>query len=106
MPTGEHDVGGLDVAMQNAVLMRISKRAHDLRADPHRLRNCELLFACYPLRERFTLEVRHHVEECAVNVSRIDERQDVRMLQLCGDGNFAEKSLLSHRCCDLRSHDL
>ena len=46
-----------------------------------------------PVPEGLTLDVRHHVVEEPVGFTRIEERQDVRMLQIGGGLDLLDKPL-------------
>ena len=37
--------------------------------------------------------MRHHVIDEAAGLARVEERQDVRVLQVCGDADFAQEPL-------------
>src|SRR6476620_2054785 len=80
--TGEHDVRRLDVAMQNAMLVSVAKRAHYFGGDSQRVVHGKLLLARDSLAESFSLEERHDVKEDSVGIAGIDEREYVRMLEL------------------------
>ena len=59
-----------------------------------------------PLAQRLALDVRHHVVEQAVDVARVVQRQDVRMVQPGGDVDLAEEPLPADRGGDLGVEDL
>ena len=77
----QQDVLGLDVAVDHAVPVRIVERVGDFARDPHRFVDAELRLAIQLLAERLALDVGHDVVEEAVRRARIEQRQDVRMLQ-------------------------
>ena len=52
------------------------------RGDPHRLIHRKLLLPIDAVAERLALHIGHHIEEEAVRLSRIVQRQDVGVLEL------------------------
>ena len=48
----------------------------------HRLVHGELRLAVQPVAQRLALHERHHVEEEPVGLAGVEERQDVRVLEL------------------------
>ena len=50
-------------------------------------------FSRQPLAQRLALDERHHVEEEPIGVARVEQRQDVRMLQLGGGLDLGEEAL-------------
>ena len=59
----------------------VVERARDLGGDPHRVGDGELLLAIQPVPEALALDERHHVVGRALHLARVDEPEDVRMLQ-------------------------
>ena len=78
----EQDVLGLDVAVDHAVPVGVVQRARPPRWRSGRLRDGELLLAVEPVAERFALDERHDVVEEAVGLARVEQRQDVRVLEV------------------------
>src|SRR5207249_1827373 len=58
------------------------------------------------LAQRFPLDERHHVVEEAVRLSRIEQREDVGMLQLGSDLDLAEEPLRAQGRGQFRFEDL
>ena len=77
----QEDVLGLDVAMDDAVPVRVVERRADLLCEPHRVVDGKLVLALEAIAERLALDERHHVEQESVGLPRVEQRQDVRMLQ-------------------------
>ena len=48
----------------------------------HRLADGKLLFPVEPVAEGLALDERHHVEEVGVGLARVEQRQDVRVLEV------------------------
>ncbi len=73
--------------------VRVVERVGHLPGDPHRLVHAELRFPVQPAAQRFALDVRHDVEEEAVGGAGVEERQDVRVLELGGGGDLLHEAL-------------
>ena len=89
----QQDVLGLDVAVDDAVAVRVVERRGDLGGDAHRVGHRQLLFAADPVADGLALDERHHVIEEAVGVARVDEPEDVRVLQVGGGLDLGEEAL-------------
>ena len=89
----EQDVLGLDVAVDHAVAVGVAQGAGDLGRDPDDVGDRKLLLAPEPVAQRFALDERHHVVRSAADLARVDEPEDVGVLQV-GDGlDLAEEPL-------------
>ena len=93
LPVVQQDVLGLDVAVNDAVPVRVVERARDLARDPHRLVDRQLLLAVEPVAERLALDVRHDVVQEAVGGAGIEQREDVRVLQVRRGADLGQESL-------------
>ena len=102
----QQDVGRLDVAMDDAALVGVAERLGDLPAQAERHRHRQLAFAGQPGGERLALDHGHHVIEDAVGLARVVHREDVRMIELGGDLDFAEEAVGPERGRELGSHHL
>ena len=98
----QQDVVGLDVAMHHAVLMRMRERVHHLAQNPHGVVHRELAVLGEPLPQGLAFHVRHDVIEEALCLARVQEREDVGMLQLGGDFDLAEEAVFTQRRGELR----
>jgi hypothetical protein len=76
--------------------MREIQGVGDGRRDPDGFVHRKLLLAVEALTQRDPLHVRHHVEEEAVGLARVIEREDVGMLQVGGGLDLVQKALGSH----------
>ena len=77
----QQDVLRLDVAVDHAVAMRVVERGADLLGEAHGIVDGQLVLAIQAIAQRLALDERHHVEEVAVRLPRVEQREDVRMLQ-------------------------
>jgi hypothetical protein len=89
----QQDVLRLDVAVNHPVPVSVVQRGRYLGGNAHRIRDGKLLLALQSVAEGFPLHERHHVVGGAVGRARIDQAEDVGVLQV-GDGlDLAEKPL-------------
>ncbi len=102
----QQDVLGLDVTVHDSVAVRVLERVGHFPRDPHRVVHGQLLFAYQPVAQRFALDVRHHVEDEAVGLARIEQRQDVRMLQIGRRLDLGEEPLAAEHGRELRPQHL
>jgi hypothetical protein len=93
MPTGEQNVLRLDVAVDHAGLVRHRQRLGDLAQEPYRVGHRQFARACEAVAERLPLHVGHHVIEEAVGVARVEQAEDVRMLQPRRHGDLPSETL-------------
>jgi hypothetical protein len=76
------------------------------RRDLHRLLDPQLVLAIEPGAERFALDIGHDVIEEAVGLTGIEQRQDVRVLQLGGGGDLLHEPLGAEDGSQLGFQDL
>ena len=89
----QQDVLGLDVAVHDAMPMRVLQRRRHLGGDADRVVDRQLLLAIEPRAQRLAVDEGHHVEQLSRRVSRVEQRQDVRMLQAGRDLDLLEEAL-------------
>ena len=94
---GEQDILRLDVAVHDPLGMGVAQRGGDLPADPQRVREVELPLPGHPGPERLALDVGHGVVGQPVGGARVEQRQDVGVLEPGGDLDFAEEALRPQR---------
>ena len=92
-PVLQQDVLRLDVAVDHALAVGVVERGGDLAREPERLLDRKLPLADQPGAERFAGDERHHVVEQAVGLARVEQSQDVRVLQVGGDLDLGQEPL-------------
>jgi hypothetical protein len=83
--------------VDHATFVRVVQRIGDLRGDARGIRYRKLPLALEPRAERLALHEGHHVVEQTGRASGIEEREDVRVLQIGRELYLAEKSLRSEQ---------
>ena len=102
----EQDVLRLDVAMDDALAVGVVERGGDLPREPERLVHRELPLAGQPGAQRFAGDVRHDVVEQAVGLARVDQSEDVRVLEVGGDLDLGQEALAAEDGGELGVQDL
>ena len=72
----------------------------------NRLVDRQLLLASSRARERLAFDERHDVVQQAVARARIEQREEVRVLEIRGDSDLAQESLDAEHGAELRIEDL
>ena len=107
VPALEQDVLGLDVAMDHAGGVRVAERVGDFARDPHGFVDRQLLLARQPVAQGLALaRTASRRKRVAVHAPRIEERQDVRMLQIRGGLDLGEEPLGADHGGELGPQDL
>ena len=89
----EQDVLGLDVPVDDAAAVGVVERAGDLARRCGAPSRAAAGLGRQRLPQRLALDVRHDVVEQPIHGARVEQRQDVRMLQGGGDLDLAEEPL-------------
>src|ERR1041384_4395391 len=76
LPGHQHDVLGLDVAMDDVTAVRMGQRTRYLPSDLRGVVDGELFLAVEPVTQGLAFDIRHDVVEEAVGFPRIVEGQD------------------------------
>ena len=109
---GEEDVLRLDVAVHHPGLVSLGERVGDLPGQPDDLGHRQRSGPGQPLAERLALHERHHVVGEHLRAgpvgddARVQQADDVRMLQLRGDADLLEEALGTEGSTQLRPQDL
>jgi hypothetical protein len=102
----DHDVRGLDVAVDHAHAVRIlqsrAQLIHDLELAHHRQDGTPL----EERGERLALDVLHGDERLAVLVAELEDRDDVAVLQLAGRPRLARKAFAGLAVVQLLAQEL
>src|SRR5207237_10814527 len=91
LPVVQQDILGLDVTVDHAVPMRVVERGGDTAGDRDRVREWQLLLARESVAKGLALDERHHVIQKRAYRAGIEQRQDVRVLQLRRDFDLLEQ---------------
>ncbi len=105
-PVREQNIFGLHVTMDDPLGMGVLKGAGNLVDQPEGLLQRQVLLAHQPRTQGIVFDVRHHVIQLPAVGAGIMQRQDVRMRQLRGDVDLAQKAIVSDGRGDLGLHDL
>jgi serine/threonine protein kinase len=81
------------VAMDDAMTVSVVERSRHFDNQPHRLADRELFLPRESISQRLTVNERHDVPELMRVLPRVDQAEDVGMLQACGGLDFLEKPL-------------
>src|SRR3989441_3451755 len=71
--------------MDHAVAVGVVERARNLAGNPHGVLDRELLLMVEPVAQRLPFHKRHDVVEQSVGFSRVDETEDVGVLEMRSD---------------------
>ena len=89
----QHDVLGLDVAVDHPVPVGIVEGAGDLGREPDGVGDGQLLLAGEPVAQALALHERHDVIRGPMDLARVDQAENMGVLQV-GDGlDLAEEPL-------------
>jgi hypothetical protein len=103
---GQQDVLRLDVAMNDAVGVRVPEGVGGLRGDAERVGERKLLLAVQPVAKRLPLDERHGEPEIAVGLAAVVHRQDVGMLEPSGETDLALEALGAEGVPEVRMQHL
>src|SRR5687768_92001 len=87
--------------MNQPLTVGMVQRRRHVPYDVHRLVELELLVALQPVPEGLSRDVRHDEVQDAAGFARVVERDDMRMVQLGRDLDFAQEPLGAKSGCDL-----
>ncbi len=81
LPLAQHDVGGLDVAMDDAARVGLAEALEHLRGDRHEVGEREASPATHEAIEGLARDVLHHDEGATVIATEVVDRDDVGVLE-------------------------
>ena len=88
----EQDVLRLDVTVHHVVLVGGPEGIRDFSGDLQGVLDGKLFLAIQPIAEGFALHIRHDIEEESIRLPRVEQREDVRMVEIGGGLDLAEES--------------
>ena len=104
--TGEHDVLRLDVAMHDALRVRVAKCVGHFECDHDCVLDRKRPLPVETVAQRLALHEGHHIVEQAERGARIEQAEDVWMLELGGETDFALEPLPADGRGELRQQHL
>ncbi len=102
----QQDVFRLHITMYHAMPMSVVESARDLAGQAYCPRNRKLFLAVEPLAEGLAGHEGHDVEEEPVRLARVEEGQNMRMLQAGGGPDLSEEAIRPDDCGKLGSQHL
>src|SRR5436190_3422256 len=103
----EEDVLRFEIAMDDAMAVRVVQGAGDRRRYAERFSYRQLLLAVEALAKRFPLDVRHDIEERPVRrLTGVEQGQQIRVLQVRRDSDLGEEALDAHHRRELGVENL
>src|SRR5437762_1109546 len=103
----EENVLRLEIAMDDVMPVRVVEGAGDRCRYADRLLDGELLLAIEALSERLAFDEGHDIEQRPVRrLARVEERKEIRMLEMGSDADLGEEAFDAHDGGELRVEDL
>src|SRR5438132_9408103 len=102
----EENVLRLQIAVDDAVRVGILERVGDGDGDANSLIYWKLLVAVESRAERLPLDERHYIEEQPVRLAGVEQRKEVRVLEVGGDADLAQKAFDAEHRAQLRVEHL
>ena len=93
MATGKEDVLRLDVPVHHAVRVGVRQGIGHVPCDPDGLRDRQLALPIHASAQRSALGERHGVPEVFGGLAGVEHREDMGVLELCGEVDLALKAL-------------
>ena len=103
---GEQDVLRLDVAMDDALRVRVRQRLGDLLRQVERFVDRQLLLAIELVAQRRAFDEGHRVVQLPVRRARVEHAHDVRVLERAADLDLAQEAFGAERGGELRVQHL
>src|SRR5262245_54343362 len=89
----EQHILRLQVTMDDALAMCVIQRAANDDGDANGFLHWKLLLALESLAQRLSLDIGHHIKQQSVDLSRVEQREKIGMLQARRDADLAQKAL-------------
>ena len=102
----QQDVLRLDIAMHDPLPVRMLQRTRRFAGDTHSFLDRQLAFLRHARAERLSPDVGHDVVQQSVRGSRVEQRQNVRMLQFRRRLDLGQESLGTERRAKVGVQDL
>jgi len=102
----QQDVLRLDVPVDHPLAVGVVQRLRHLGRDPDGVADRQLLLAGEPVPERLARDEGHDVEDRALDLTGVEQRQDVRVLQVGGEPDLLKEALGSDHRRQLGPQDL
>ena len=99
-------VVGFDIAVDDPVTVGVAEPRCDFGGNTESVGDGELRLPLEPDAQRLPLDVRHDVEHRTFDAARVEQRENVRMLQLGGRLDLPQKPLNANAHRELAMHDL
>ena len=91
--SGEEDVLGLHVPVDDAVPVRVVQRARRLMGDPYGVVEGKLVLALEPVSKGLPFDVRHGKPEEPGRLAGVMDREDMRVLEAGGELDLAQETV-------------
>jgi hypothetical protein len=102
----EHDVLGLDVAVHDAVAVRVVQGLGHLPRDSDGVVDRQLADRVQPIAERNALDIRHDEEQQPSGLAGVVERKNVGVREPGGEANLLEEPFATNGVGDVGVQDL
>src|SRR5690349_23042695 len=96
MARGKKNILRLDIAMDDALRMRVGERIGNFAGNHTGGVTRESSLPVDSISQGLSTHVRHHVVEQGLDVTRVVKRENVWVLQACEHANLANESQLAH----------
>src|SRR5918994_1634365 len=101
----QQDIFRLHVTMDYSLLMSVGERVGRLAGDPERLGDWQTELAEKTLPQGLPFHERHDIVQKAIRRARVEQRQNVRVLEMGDDPDLTEESLGTQRGGELGAED-
>ncbi len=106
VPAAQQDVLRLDVPVDDPLPVGVGQRIGHLARELERLVHRELRLAIQAIPQRLALDVRHHVVEETGGLTRVVQRQDMRVAEVGRHLDLAQEALGPEHVGQLGTQDL